>query len=35
MLMKLTGPLETPIVDRTVSFFGRRCEKLSPVPPPL
>jgi len=29
--MKDTGPLATPIVDRTKSFFGRSREKLKPV----
>ena len=26
--------IRTPIVERTMSFFGRRREKLKPVPPP-
>ena len=29
-----TGPDATPIVERTMSFLGRRREKLKPVPPP-
>lgn len=33
-LMNETGPLDTPIVDCTVSPFGRSLEKLNPVPPP-
>ena len=33
--MKETGPLETPPVERTMSFLGRRREKEKPVPPPL
>ena len=33
-LMKETGPEATPIVERTMSFLGRRREKLNPVPPP-
>ena len=32
--MKEMGPLATPIVERTTSFFGRSREKLNPVPPP-
>ncbi len=35
MLMNDTGPLDTPAVERTTSFFGRRREKENPVPPPL
>src|SRR5437879_10868105 len=31
--MKDTGPLATPIVDFTKSFFGRRREKEYPGPP--
>ena len=34
-LMKETGPLETPFVDLTMSFFGPEREKEKPVPPPL
>ena len=34
-LMKETGPEATPMVLRTMSFFGRSREKLNPVPPPL
>ena len=33
--MKEIGPLETPFVDATGEFAGRRREKLKPVPPPL
>jgi hypothetical protein len=33
-LMNETGPEATPMVDRTMSFLGRRREKLKPVPPP-
>ena len=33
--MKETGPLATPIVERTISSFGRRREKENPVPPPV
>jgi hypothetical protein len=33
--MNDTGPEATPIVERTMSFLGRRREKLNPVPPPL
>ena len=33
--MKLTGPLATPVVERTIEPFGRRREKEKPVPPPL
>lgn len=33
-LMNETGPDATPMVDRTMSFLGRRREKLKPVPPP-
>ena len=33
--MKLTGPLATPVVLRTIEPLGRRREKLKPVPPPL
>ena len=33
--MKEIGPLETPLVDCTTSFFGRRRENENPVPPPL
>ena len=29
-----TGPLETPIVDETISFLGLKREKEKPVPPP-
>ena len=29
------GPLETPFVDLTMSFFGRIWENEKPVPPPL
>ena len=32
--MNETGPLATPIVERTRSFAGRRREKANPVPPP-
>jgi hypothetical protein len=32
--MNDTGPDATPMVERTMSFFGRRREKLKPVPPP-
>ena len=32
--IKLTGPEETPIVERTTSFFGLNLEKEKPVPPP-
>ena len=32
--MKDTGPDATPMVERTMSFLGRSCEKLKPVPPP-
>ncbi len=32
--MNETGPLETPIVLLTRSFFGRSREKPKPVPPP-
>ena len=32
--MKETGPEATPIVERTVSPFGRIREKENPVPPP-
>ncbi len=32
--MKETGPLATPMVERTRSFFGRRRLKAKPVPPP-
>ena len=32
--IKLTGPDETPIVERTTSFFGLNLEKENPVPPP-
>jgi hypothetical protein len=33
--MNETGPLATPIVDATMSSFGRRREKEKPVPPPV
>ena len=33
--MKETGPLATPVVERTIDPFGRRREKEKPVPPPL
>ena len=33
--MKLTGPLATPVVDRTMEPFGRSLENENPVPPPL
>ncbi len=33
-LKKETGPLATPPVVLTISFFGRRREKENPVPPP-
>ena len=32
--MNETGPLATPMVERTRSFLGRRRLKLNPVPPP-
>ena len=32
--MKETGPEETPLVEETMSSFGRRREKEKPVPPP-
>jgi hypothetical protein len=32
--MKEMGPLETPLVDITVSFFGLILENENPVPPP-
>ncbi len=32
--MNETGPEETPIVEETTSFFGRRRENPKPVPPP-
>jgi hypothetical protein len=32
--MNDTGPLATPIVDRTMSFLGRSRENEKPVPPP-
>ena len=32
--MKLTGPLATPVVERTWSPSGRMREKENPVPPP-
>ena len=32
--MKLTGPLATPPVERTVAPFCRRRENEKPVPPP-
>ncbi len=35
ILMKLTGPDATPLVDITISPFGLRCEKSKPTPPPL
>ena len=34
-LMKESGPVETPAVESTTSFLGRRREKEKPVPPPL
>ena len=33
--MKESGPDEMPLVDLTLSFFGRICENENPVPPPL
>ena len=33
--MKLTGPLATPVVDRTIDPLPRKREKPNPVPPPL
>ncbi len=33
--MNETGPLETPMVERTTSSFGLILEKEKPVPPPL
>ena len=33
--MKLTGPLATPVVLRTIEPLGRRRLKPNPVPPPL
>jgi hypothetical protein len=32
--MNDTGPLATPVVDRTIEPFGRRRENEKPVPPP-
>ena len=32
--MNETGPLATPMVERTRSFAGRRRENAKPVPPP-
>ena len=32
--MKLTGPLATPVVERTIEPLPRRRLKLKPVPPP-
>ena len=29
------GPLDIPLVERTLSLFGRIFEKEKPVPPPL
>jgi hypothetical protein len=33
--MKDTGPLATPVVERTIEPFGRNRENENPVPPPL
>jgi hypothetical protein len=33
--MNETGPLATPVVDRTIEPCGRRRENENPVPPPL
>ena len=33
--MNDTGPLATPVVERTIEPFGRSFEKPKPVPPPL
>ena len=33
--MNDTGPLATPVVERTIEPFGRRRENEKPVPPPL
>ncbi len=33
--MKLTGPLDTPLVELTTSSFGRSLLNENPVPPPL
>jgi hypothetical protein len=32
--MKLTGPLATPVVERTIDPLGRRRLNENPVPPP-
>ena len=34
-IMKDMGPLDTPLVEATVSFLGLNLEKEKPVPPPL
>jgi hypothetical protein len=33
--MKLTGPLATPVVERTIEPCPRKRENEKPVPPPL